>query len=63
VVLDFRTPTYWLNTTTTKCAECGYEFHLRDHNENFYKELQETREKQGTRPNIWYYMFEDYKTE
>ncbi len=21
VVLDFRQPTYWLNTTTTKCAE------------------------------------------
>ena len=63
VVLDFRNPTYWLKTTTTKCAKCGYEFHLRDHNDDFYKSLQETREKSGAKPNSWYYMFDDYKTE
>lgn len=63
VVLDFSNPKYWLKTTTTHCVECGYEFHLRDNNEDFYKGLQETREREGTSPNKWYYDFESYKTE
>jgi len=63
VVLDFSNPNYWLRTTVTTCAECGYQFHLRDHNENFFKGLEETRKKEGTEPNTWYYDFEDYKTE
>ena len=63
VVLDFTNPSYWLKTTTTHCAECGYEFHLREHNENFYQGLEETRQKEGMSPNKWYYEFESYKTE
>jgi hypothetical protein len=63
VVLDFSSPQYWLKTTTTKCAYCGYEFHLRNHNEDFYKGLQETRQKEGTQPVKWFYDFDSYKTE
>lgn len=60
VVLDFTNPRYWLKTTTTKCSECGYEFHLRDHVDDFYKGLQETREKEGQMPNKWSYDFDNY---
>jgi len=63
VVLNFSSPQYWLKTTTTKCANCGYEFHLRDHNDNFYNGLEEARKTQGTKPVKWYYNFDDYKTE
>jgi hypothetical protein len=63
VVLDFSNPQYWLKTTTTHCAVCGYEFHLRDHVDDFYKGLQEVREQEGDMPNKWYYQFEEYKTE
>lgn len=63
VVLDFSSPQYWLNTTVTTCAKCGYQFHLREHNPDFYQGLEETRRKQGEKPNKWYYEFESYKTE
>ena len=63
VVLDFTSPQYWLKTTTTKCSYCGYEFHLRNHNEQFYNGLQETRQKEGNQPVKWYYDFDSYKTE
>lgn len=63
VVLDFTNPQYWLKTTTTQCAECGYEFHLRDTKDDFYKGLQETRKKEGQMPNKWYYNFKEYKVE
>jgi len=63
VVLDFSSPQYWLKTTTTTCAYCGYEFHLRDNNDNFYKGLEEARQNEGTKPVKWYYEFESYKTE
>lgn len=62
-MLDFTNPRYWLKTTTTKCVECGYEFHLRDHVEDFYKGLQETREEKGQMPNKWSYNFDDYTEE
>lgn len=63
VVLDFRNPQYWLKETVTRCANCGFEFHLRDHNENFYQGLQETREKEGTQPTVWWYEFDNYRTD
>jgi hypothetical protein len=63
VVLDFSSPQYWLQTTVTTCAKCGYQFHLRDNNDNFYKELQETRETEGTTPVKWSYDFDSYKTD
>ena len=63
VVLDFRSPQYWLKTTVTTCAKCGYQFHLRDNNENFYQGIEDTRQKEGTQPVIWYYDFESYKTD
>ena len=65
VVLDFSSPQYWLKTTVTTCAKCGYQFHLRDNpeNENFYQGIEETRQKEGTQPVKWSYDFESYKTE
>ena len=63
VVLDFSNPQYWLKTTTTQCADCGYEFHLREVTDDFYQGLQEVREREGEIPNKWYYQFNDYKTE
>ncbi len=63
VVLDFTKPNYWLNTTTTECVECGYQWHLRDSNPNFYKGLEETRQKQETRPVKWSYKFDTYTEE
>jgi 5-methylcytosine-specific restriction endonuclease McrA len=63
VVLDFTNPQYWLKETTTKCAYCGYEFHLRDHNETFYKGLEESKKDKGDNPSKWYYNFDSYKTD
>ena len=63
VVVDFSSPQYWLKTTVTTCAACGFQFHLRDGNENFYQGLEETRKKEGTQPVKWSYDFNDYKTE
>ncbi|MFX0103245.1 MAG: hypothetical protein ACFFCS_27010 [Candidatus Hodarchaeota archaeon] len=62
VVLDFTNPQYWLKTTMTKCSHCGFEFHLRDQNDNFYKGLQDSYADEGPNPNIWYYDFDTYKT-
>lgn len=63
VILDFKEPNYWLNTTVTTCAKCGFQFHLREDNENFYQGLEETRQKEGTQPVKWSYDFESYKKE
>ena len=61
VVLDFRTPQYWLNTTVTTCADCGFQFHLREHNESFYQDLEKSKQDDGDNPNMWYYDFDTYK--
>ncbi len=61
VVLDFSSPQYFLKETVTTCAKCGYQFHLRNHNENFYQGLEETRQKEGKGPIKWYYEFDSYK--
>ncbi len=63
VVLDFSSPQYWLKTTVTTCAKCGFQFHLRDTNDTFYQGIEETRQKEGTQPVIWSYDFESYKTD
>ena len=63
VVLDFTNPNYWLNTTVTTCAKCGYQFHLRDSNPNFFQGLEETKKKDGANPAKWSYKFEDYTEE
>ncbi|MHA1149510.1 MAG: hypothetical protein ACTSR8_14845 [Promethearchaeota archaeon] len=63
VVLDFTNPNYWLNTTVTTCAECGFQFHLRDSNPNFYQGLEETKQKEGATPVKWSYKFDDYTEE
>ncbi|MHA1682162.1 MAG: hypothetical protein ACTSUE_14590 [Promethearchaeota archaeon] len=61
VVLDFSNPQYWLKVTMTRCAVCGFEFHLRDQKEDFYQGLEESYKKDGENPNKWYYEFDTYK--
>ncbi|MBD3353049.1 MAG: hypothetical protein GF364_16330 [Candidatus Lokiarchaeota archaeon] len=63
VVLDFRNPQYWLNTTMTKCANCSFEFHLRDVVDDFYKGLEASKQDSGENPAVWSYEFDNFKVE
>ncbi|MHA1729652.1 MAG: hypothetical protein ACTSWY_13125 [Promethearchaeota archaeon] len=62
VVLDFTNPAYWLKTTMTKCSGCGFEFHLREHNEEFYNDLEKSFKKKKEDINKFYYDFDSYNT-
>ncbi len=63
VVLDFSRPQYWLKTTVTTCAKCGYQFHLRNHNNEFYMGLEESKNDKGDDYVKWSYKFDDYQSE
>ena len=63
VVLDFSSPQYWLKTTKSTCVDCGQEFHLRDHNVEFYQGLEASKNDEGDSSIKWSYDFESYKQE
>ena len=63
IVLDFSNPKYWLKTTMSKCSNCNYEFHLRDHYEKFDEELEKASETEGENLSKWYYDFNSLKTQ
>lgn len=63
VVLDFGNPQYWLNTTMTKCANCSFEFHLRDVYDDFYKGLEASKNDPGDNPVVWSYDFDKFTVE
>ncbi len=63
VVLDFTNPQYWLKKTMTKCALCGFEFHLRDVKDDFYTGLEASNKDEGVNHVKWHYDFDTYKTE
>ena len=61
LVLDFSNPTYWLKTTMSKCSSCNYEFHLRDHYDNFDEGLDKASDDEGDNISKWYYDFDSFK--
>lgn len=63
VVLDFTNPSYWLTTTKTKCAKCAFEFHLSEHNEEFYSGLEESFKIKKEEIDKFFYDFDSYKKE
>ena len=63
IVLDFSNPQYWLRKTVTTCIKCGYKFHLRDHNSEFYQGLEASKNDEGDSSIKWSYDFESYNQE